>query len=342
MTVSRVINNSGPISKATREKVEHAIAELGYVPNALARSLHKKQTETIALILTDITNPFFTTIARGVEDTASEFGFTVMFCNTDESEDVEFEYLNVLLQKQVDGVLLVPAGGQPTSINLLQKHKVPLVILDRHVEGVSIDSVRGDSVGGAYKLVSYLIELGHRRIAVLSGPRTISTSTERVEGYKKAMRDAGIDSYEELIYFCKFTVDSGYEIGREMMIEALSRHDNITAVFAANNFIATGAYRILRDFGLKVPDDISLVSFDDLPHPLLMNRFLTTTSHPAYEIGEIATQLLLERLLGKTTGEPREIILPTEIIIGESSAPPRSDHSVFNQALIKNQNYSEV
>src|SRR6266511_1372021 len=157
MTVSRVINNSGYISQETRERVEQAIAELGYVPNALARYLRFKQTKTIALILTDITNPFFTTVARGVEDAAREQGFSVMFCNTDESETEEIEYLNVLLQKQVDGVLLVPACDSIESIAFLQSRSVPVVLLDRRLSHGKVDAVRCDSVQGAYQIVRHLL-----------------------------------------------------------------------------------------------------------------------------------------------------------------------------------------
>src|SRR5512136_1135590 len=150
MTVSRVINNSGYISPETRERVEKAILDLGYVPNALARSLRFKQTKTLALVLTDITNPFFTTIARGVEDAASEQSFSLIFCDTDESESKEAEYLNVVLQKQVDGLLLVPACYSGDSIAFLQERKVPVVVLDRRVSDAKVDTVRCDSEEGAY------------------------------------------------------------------------------------------------------------------------------------------------------------------------------------------------
>jgi LacI family transcriptional regulator len=170
MTVSRVINHSGYISQDTMERVEKAIVELGFVPNALARSLRFKQTKTIALVLTDITNPFFTTLARGVEDAASENGFSVMFCNTDESAAEEAENLNTLLQKQVDGVLLVPAGSSNESVVYLQERSIPVVVLDRRVPDVTVDTVRCDSVPGAYQVTQHLIDLGHRALACSAAP----------------------------------------------------------------------------------------------------------------------------------------------------------------------------
>src|SRR6185369_8071242 len=163
------INNSGYIHQKTREKVEQAIAELGYVPNALARSLRFKQTKTLALVLTDITNPFFTTLSRGVEDVASERGFSVIFCNTDESHEEETEYLNVVARKQVDGILLVPAFSSRDSIDFLRDCGIPFVLLDRRIPDLQVDIVRCDSAEGAYQLIRHLIEQGHRRIVALTG-----------------------------------------------------------------------------------------------------------------------------------------------------------------------------
>lgn len=317
MTVSRVINNSGYISQETRERVEQAIAELGYVPNALARSLRFKQTKTLALVLTDITNPFFTTIARGVEDIASEQGFSVIFCNTDESKDDESEYLNVLVQKQVDGMLLVPAVSSPDSAAFLHERGVPFVVLDRRIPGVSVDIVRCDSEQGAYQLVWHLLDLGHRRIAILSGPAAVTTAADRVIGYRRALAEAGIS--REAVYYGAFTVEGGYQMARQ----ALAVAPRPTALFAANNFIAIGALRALREAGLRVPEDMSVVAFDDLPPAIVIDPFLTVVGQPAYDMGCQATLLLLDRLAGKGKAEPQEIILPTELVVRESTAPPR-------------------
>ncbi len=191
MTVSRVINNSGYISQDARERVEAAIAEIGYVPNTLARSLRFKQTKTLALVLTDITNPFFTTLARGAEDVASEQGFNVIFCNTDESESEQAKELTALVQKRVDGVLLVPAASSAEAVAFLREQGVPVVVLDRRVPDCTVDSVRCDSEKGAYELVKLLLDLGHTRIAALSGPQKVSTAQDRVAGYRRALADRG-------------------------------------------------------------------------------------------------------------------------------------------------------
>jgi LacI family transcriptional regulator len=315
MTVSRVINSSGYIAQETQERVEKAIAELGFVPNALARSLRFKQTKTIALVLTDITNPFFTTLARGVEDAASENGFTVMFTNTDESSDEEAENLNTLLQKQVDGVLLVPAGSSNESVTYLQERSIPVVVLDRRVPDVKVDTVCGDSIPGAYQVTRHLIDLGHRSIAIISGPLHISTSADRAEGYRLAMQEAGLSIDPQWVQHGHFTQDSGYEMAKAL----LPLQPRPTAILAANNFIAIGAYAALREAELRIPADISLVTFDDLPAKLMLEPFLTTVDQPAYEMGYQATQLLLTHLGDETPADPCVIVLPTRLIIRSSS-----------------------
>lgn len=321
MTVSRVINNSGYISQETRERVEKAIVELGYVPNALARYLRFKRTKTIALILTDITNPFFTTIARGVEDVANEQGFSVIFCNTDESETEEIEYLSVLLQKQVDGVLLVPASASTDALALIAARGVPVVVIDRRVKSELVDVVRCDSEAGAYLLVRHLLELGHRRIAVLSGSPSVSTAVDRVAGYTRAMAEAGIADAEQSVFFDRFTQANGYL----MAAQALAVTPRPTAIFACNNFIAFGAIRAIREAGLRVPEDVSVVSFDDLPQSLMIDPFLTVVAQPAYEIGRRAAELLLLRLSGDGPSEAQSVVLPATLIVRASSTAPRAE-----------------
>ncbi|MFN8562829.1 MAG: LacI family DNA-binding transcriptional regulator [Anaerolineae bacterium] len=321
MTVSRVINNSGYIHKKTRERVEQAIAELGYVPNALARSLRFKQTKTLALLISDITNPFFTTLARGVEDAASEQGFSVILCNTDESRDKEAQYLNVVIQKQVDGVLLVPAVSSVESGKFLQDCGVPFVVLDRRAPGLEVDIVRCDTEIGAYQLTNHLIELGHRRIVALSGPMQVTTAADRIAGYHRALAEAGLEDFARE-YYGGFTVKSGYDLTKRVLAS-----EEATALLAANNFIVFGALRALKEANLRVPDDISVVTFDDLLEVMGVEPFLTVVRQPAYDLGRRATQLMLDRLSGAATGAPQEILLPTQLIVRQSSAAPRAQPS---------------
>jgi LacI family transcriptional regulator len=319
MTVSRVINNSGYASTATRVRVERAIAELGYVPNALARQLRSKRSKTLALVITDITNPFFTSIARGAEDVAGSRGFGLLFCNTDESEKEEIEYVSMLLQRQVDGVLLVPASPSSRAVRLLRSKGTPVVVLDRRVRVPQVDVVRGDSESGAYELVRHLTELGHTRIAILAGPPKVSTSIDRVAGYRRALAGAGIPVDPELVRHGGYNVAAGYSMASEVLaLPAIP-----TALFAGNNFIAAGALTALRQFGMAVPDDISLVAFDDLPTNWLADPFLTVAAQPAYELGQCAAELLLDRLGGDGQQAARSVVLPVEVIVRRSSGPPR-------------------
>ena len=320
ITVSRVINNSGYISDKTREKVQAAISELGYVPNILARSLRSKRTNTLALVFTDITNPFFTILARGVEDTASFAGFNVIFCNTDESQEKEDNYIQLLLQKQVDGILLVPAGSNTRSIKVIQEQNTPLVVLDRRVSHSNVDIVRGDSEGGAYQLTKYLIDLGHRRIAIISGPRNVSTAEDRILGYKRAMEESGLK--ENLIsYYGSFTQTSGNDLTRKIF----SHSPQPTALFAANNLMAIGALRALQDMGFMVPDDVAMVSFDDIPENLTIFPFMTVVTQPSYELGKRATELLISRIKNDSALDNQEIVFPVEFFERASSGGPIND-----------------
>jgi LacI family transcriptional regulator len=326
MTVSRVLNGSGATSAATRARVEAAVDELGYVPNALARQLRSKRTKTLALVVSDISNPFFTTIARGVEDVAAGHGFSVMYCNTDEAADEEERYLLMLIQRQIDGVLLVPTRSTGESFRLLAEHRVPVVVLDRRVAARNVDSVRCDSEAGAYALGRHLIELGHRDIAVLTGRRGISTSEDRVDGFRRALDEAGLDLPESRVLFGGFMYGKSNQAdGHRMASEVLDAPGPMpTALFCANNFIAYGAIRALRERGLAVPDDVSVVAFDDLPEEWLSEPVLTCASQPAYEIGHRAAELLLRHIDGTHAPIGESVVLPFQLVVRSSSGPPRS------------------
>jgi len=318
ITVSRVINNSGYISESTRKRVEAAIKEIGYVPNTLARGLRSKRTNTLALVVTDITNPYFTLMARGVEDVAGDSNYTVIYCNTDESEAKEEKYANILAQRQVDGVLLVPAGGNDKTLKFLETNGINVVVLDRRVSGMKTDFVCSDSKDGSNRLIKLLIGLGHQRIAIITGPKKVSTAVDRVTGYKQALTEAGLIE-NELVYYGSFNQQSGYELTKQ----AMTQSPKPTAIFGANNFIMLGIIKALRELQLNVPEDVSVVGFDDFPESMLVRPFFTTATQPAYEMGRLAAELLLKRISGELSEEFQKIILPTEIIERESSGPIR-------------------
>lgn len=317
ITVSRVINKASYITDETRLRVEAAIAELNYIPNTLSRSLRSKKTNMVALIVSDITNPFWTTVTRGVEDACSEHKLHVILCNTDEDEDKFGEYVDLLRQKQMDGFIVVPTGQSTTLLHSLQNQKTPLVVLDRVLPDLQVDTVRCDSEQGAYQLTQYLLSLGHRRIAMLSGSHHISTGYHRLMGYKRALEDAGVSVDEGLMSYGDFKSDSGYERTMHVMQDSLNRP---TAIFAGSNFIALGMIRALDELGLRIPDDVSVVSFDDLPE--LIRPFLTVVAQGPYELGYQAAQLLFERMANPDGAiEPREVLIPLQLLIRHSCAP---------------------
>ena len=314
MSVSRVVNNSGAVSESVRARVKEAIEELGYIPNRLARGLRSSRTHTIALVVTDVTNPFFTTVARGVEDAASDREHLVLLCNTDESEAEELRYLEMLSQQSVDGVVLVPARNGSAALEFATKRGLTVVMIDRRVPTRDVSVVRCDSEAGAAEMARYLADLGHREVAVLAGPVGVPTSDDRVAGFLGALEGGEIRTN---VFHGQFSTESG----REGVARAMSMNPRPTALFALNNFVTIGALQMLHELGIRVPEDIALVGFDDLPPAMVGQPFLTVVSQPAYDMGKRAVELLLNRLDGSDTAI-REIVLPTNLIVRRSSGTP--------------------
>jgi LacI family transcriptional regulator len=323
ITVSRVINNSQGVNRLTRERVQRAVEGLHYVPNTLAKSLRSKKTHTMALVVSDITNPFWTTIARGVEDTAAKNGFHVILCNTDENPEKEANYINILLQRRVDGIIIAPTTNDKRRLSALTRQKVPCVLIDRQVNGFKADVVRSNNLEGARQLTRHLLTLGHRRIAMLSGPTWVSTAEERVRGYCQALQEQGVPDEEHLITRSDYKQEGGYLSVKEL----LTTVPRPTAIIAANNFMAIGALQALRDAGLRVPEDIALVCFDDIPQASLIYPFLTVSNQCAYEMGTTSAQLLMERLKDKKNRRRREIELETTLIIRKSCGQELSENA---------------
>ena len=322
MTVSRVLNHPARVAPATRQRVEQAIRELGFVPNALARQLLRGRTHTLALLVSDIGNPFFTQIARGVEDVAQRNGYTVIFGNSDESVEKERQYLHALLGRRIDGLLIAPAGnGSRPMLDLLVQRGTPFVLLDRAIDGVPADLVIGDNIGGARKLTEHLIGLGHHRIALVNGDPEVPTARDRRRGYLDTLRDRGIAPRPELIVDGSYRRDSGTRAARQLL--ALPDDQRPTAIFAANNFLAVGVIEALRAAQVIIPRDIAVVCFDDIEMAAALDPFLTVMAQPARTFGTIGAQFLLERLEPASSGAagpraaaaPRRVVLPPELIV---------------------------
>lgn len=315
MTVSRVVNGSGVVSPKLRARVQQALAETGYVPNTLARNLRARRTDTIALVLPDMTNPFFTTLAHGVETAAREAGYSLLLANSDEREDEEERLVPMLLQRQVDGILVVPAGHGGETIRVCREREVPLVIVDRRPEAPGADVIRGDSEGGAYELGRLLIGLGHRQMAVLSGPAAVPTAADRVAGFTRAVAEAGL--LAPIVRYGSFSIASGHDLA----ISVMGATPRPTALFAANNFIAIGVQHALAELGLRVPDDVAVVGFDDLPQAMVTFPFLTVVAQPAFEMGQRSVALLLDRMANADRPFCDEV-LPAELVVRASSGGP--------------------
>lgn len=313
-TASRVAGGYGYVSEEKRRKVMAAINELGYRPNALARSMVTHSTAIIGLVVTDILNPFFAQLARGVEASIWREGYTLILANTDEDVDHEKAVIHALLEKQVDGLIIVPATSKPTKhLQEAVKQAGPIVFVDRGVENITADVVLVDNEHGAYEAISHLISLGHHSIGMIIDNLDITTNAERLSGYQKALKDHGVDVEESLIQSCQYTRQSAFEVATKM----LKSPNPPTALFTANNFMSIGALRAIHEAGLQIPRDIALVGFDDLDWNLISEPKLTTVSQPMHEMGEVAGKRLLARLNGDTSPE-MEIRLKTSFIIRES------------------------
>lgn len=309
VTVSRVLNDAPNVHAATRERVAEAIAELGYVPNVAARSLRSRRTRSIALIVPDITNTFWTTVARGVEDAARGQGYTVLLGNSDENPDKQASYLETVAAQRADGVLIAPCDSAAARLALLRERGIPTVVLDRRVAGWDVDTVRGDSVSGAYALTAHLLRLGHRRIALITGTADTSVSQDRLLGYRAALAEAGVAFDAALVRSGNFKQDTAHAETARLLDEGRE----VSAFFAANNAIALGVIAALRDRRLRIPQDVALVAFDDIAGAAQVFPFLTVAAQPAYEMGATAARLLLGRLLG--AAPPQQVVLPCTLIV---------------------------
>lgn len=323
MTVSRVINKSPSIKESTRLKVEEAIRELDYVPNKQARSLTSKETRMVALVIPDISNPFFTNIARGAEDKALQLGYQLILGNTDENPAKESQYMNMLMSTGVDGVLIVPSGDESAgNVKKLVKRSIPFVYVDRTIRKVPADSISGDNLQTTRQLVQHLIGLGHEKIALINGPATLSNARERVQAFLETLQLAGIEPNPAYLIETHFKQDNLDEIISKLI--SLSGGERPTAIVAANNFIGVNTLRALRALRIRVPEDMAVTCFDDPDMIPDYNPFLTVAKQPAYDMGFLGMQLLVERIQGSAPAAPRRIVLPSELIVRSSTGKPQA------------------
>jgi DNA-binding LacI/PurR family transcriptional regulator len=313
-TVSRVINNTGRISEKTRKKVLQVMEELHYQPSMVASALTGKRTRTIGLIIPDVANPFFSEIARKVEDRGRELGFNVLMCNTDNNAETEEMYLSLLKQKSVDGIIIGTTTKNYTVLNQLLQEKFPLAFIAQDIPELAINVVRVDDFLGGYQAVSHLVSLGHKRIAIMLGNLSRTSDKYRLQAYRQVMEENGL-KYEDKWIVC---TDYSLEDAKRAALELLQFSPRPTAIFACFDSLAVGVYQAAKELGLHIPNDLSIVGFDNTILSTIVDPPLTTVAQPIDEMGRQVVDLLIDEIEGNN-GTKQRIILPPELIIRQST-----------------------
>lgn len=310
-TVSRVINQNPQVKKEIRERVLQVIEELDYRPSAIARNLANSRTNTIALVVPDMTNPYFPVLARGVEDEAHRRGYMLFISNTDNNPDLESQYLDKLVEQQVSGIILVSALTDEELLAYGDKNSMPIVLCERHMENSPFDIVLIDDYKASYDVIEALINKGHQDIVHITGPMWVDSAKYRRKAYEQAMYDANL---EPLTKIGGFT----FESGKALMKEILDTGHRPTALFAANDLLAVGAMSAIYEHGMSVPEDMTIVGCDDTSISAMSRPTLSTIAVPAYDIGVRAVQLLDDRVKG-VQRQPITAIMEHRYVWRESS-----------------------
>jgi LacI family transcriptional regulator len=316
-TVTRVLNKKAEkyrISEATQKIVIRTAKRLKYRPNQLARSLRLKKTQTVGLVAPDISNPFFAYVIRSIQNETSGAGYSLIICDTNEDQDIEIEQTNLLWSKGVDGFIILPVGLQFDHLKYVAKEGIPVVLIDRSFDELPFDSVVVDNYRGAFDAVEHLIHNGHKRIAIIQGLPYTYTNNGRVTGYKEALRKYGIPVDPDLIVGSDFRRQNGYIWTKHL----LGLRHPPTAIFLTSDLIALGALEALFEAGVKVPDHISLVAFDDVDFAPFLMPPLTAVAQPKEQLGEVAVKLLMERISQPGKKKTETIVLQPKLQIRKS------------------------
>jgi LacI family transcriptional regulator len=305
-TVSKVINNTGRISEKTRKKVQEVIKELDYHPNVMATALMGKKTKTIGLLIPDLANPFFSELARNIEDSAHELGYNIIICSTDYSPEKESKYITLLKQKQVDGFILASGFEDLIKVEELIKEEIPVVIVARDFPMFPVNAVAIDDFMGGYEATSFLIKLGHKKIGIIA--RDIWSNRERVRGYKQALEDNNLKAMF-LVYAQETTILWGKKITNVYL-----KGDQIpTAIFTCNDLLTIGAIQAAKENGLTVPNDLSVVGFDDTMIATVVDPPLTTIAQPIVLMGKEVMSLIVGIIEGEKKDKIRVTLMPNLI-----------------------------
>jgi LacI family transcriptional regulator len=308
-TVSRVINNDSRISEETRERVLECLKKLDYKVNSIARSLKTNRSYTVGFICPELPNTFFMTVAKGVEDELKKHGYSLIICNSNESIEEEKKRIDLLCEKCVDGVIIIPATNEGDHYNLLKNSNIPVVLTDRLVENFVSDAVLVDNINGTYAAIEYLISQGHRRIGYIGGDVRYTPAKERDDGYRRALQDYCIPIEEQIMKYGDFHVQSGYEKMKELM----EGQDPPTHIFITNYFMHVGATKYLIEHKNSIEIDISIASFDDMELASILGYGGILISQPMMEIGSRAAQILLDRINNEDLYFPQIVRLKAEL-----------------------------
>jgi DNA-binding LacI/PurR family transcriptional regulator len=320
-TVSHVINGTATVREKLRERVLEAIHSLGYQPSQLGRGLRRNQTSMLVMMIPDVTNPFFPAVVRGVEDVAYKSSFRLVLCNTDNDPRKEISYLNEMRAYRPAGWLIIPSVDSEIAMQFRASAGPPVVCLDRQPHGWHGDVVLVANEEGAYTATRHLLRMGHRHLAVITGPLHLGNAVERLEGFKRALAEAKLPQEPDYIQEARFERNSGYQAA----IRLLRMLPRPTGIFACNDLMALGVFLAARELGLRCPEDISIVGFDNLDFAEFTAPALTTVHQPGYQLGTAAARLLIERIHGSKQPAKR-VVLPSELKIRNSVAPISEAH----------------
>ncbi|MGA8941833.1 MAG: LacI family DNA-binding transcriptional regulator [Thermoactinomyces sp.] len=314
-TVSRVLNDNYPVNIETKKKVLKAMKELNYEPNLVARNLRSRKSNLVAIIVADIKNPYYTNIAKQIDDYLFTEGYNLIICNTDESPKKEKEIIRMLLSRNIDAIAIAPSDSQNTDLSGLIDQNVPIVLLDRKIKDLQLPFVGTDNFKEAYSLTKFLIEKGHRNIGIINGSLKTSTGEERFLGYKKAMEDHGLSIDEKWMYNGGFEEKKAYDVLKRF----LQTGDELpTALFSCNNLMTRGAIKALKEGNVDIPDDLSLISFGALANQDLICPRITCIEQDTTYIGRKAAELLLGKLKNKKQPQKTSVIIESIFLPGDS------------------------
>ncbi|QDP95363.1 LacI family transcriptional regulator [Microlunatus elymi] len=312
-TVSHVLSGNRPVAESTQERVRRAVREVGYRPSSIARSLRISRSMTVSLIIPDLTNPFYTVLARGLADELDAQGYRLTICNTDGARDREQDFIDDALDRHVDGIAMTSYHLATSEVQRVIDLGVPIVCMGESIDHPSVDRVITDGEQGAWEATRHLLERGSQRIAMIAGAKDLNN--DRISGYRSALRSVGRRVSRKLVAYGEWTRDGG----RQAMHSLIKIDPKIDAVFCGNDLMAIGAMDALTEIGRSIPDDVALVGFDDIDAASLVRPALTTIANPAYDSGRAAGKQLLQRMLGERTGPRTITTLPCNLRIRESA-----------------------